>query len=86
MNKEEKIKALLVSMLKTLSDATTDVEIDNDTDCGTLHYPILRYMPSFEFTDDDIKLIKTLGEEMMEDFSMLTDIDNSVVSKTHYNE
>lgn len=72
MNKEEKIKALLVSMLRALSDATTDIETDNDTDCGTLHYPILRYMPSFEFTEEDINLIKALGKEEQEDFSILT--------------
>lgn len=73
MSKEEKIKALLISMLRTLSDATTDVETDNDTDCGTLYYPILRYIPSFEFTEDDINLIKALEEEELEDFSILTE-------------
>lgn len=71
-NKKEKAKRLLVSMLSTVADATTDMDT-NDTDCGTLHYPELRYMPTFEFEDDDILLIKELGEEANEDFSVLTE-------------
>lgn len=73
MSKEEKIKTLLVSILRTLADATVDIDID-DTDYGTLHYPVLRYIPTFEFDGDDIQLIKTLGEEGLEDFSTLTEI------------
>ena len=74
MSKEEKIKSLLISILRTLSDATNDMEIDKGTDCGTLYYPVLRYMPTFEFDDDDIQLIKTLERDELEDFSTLTEI------------
>ncbi|WP_455636825.1 hypothetical protein [Parabacteroides sp.] len=73
MSKEEKIKTLLVSMLRTLADATVNMDND-DTDCGILHYPVLRYTPTFEFNNDDIQLIKTLEEEELEDFSTLTNI------------
>lgn len=72
MNKEERIRRLLVSILETLANATVDIETEN-TDCGTLHFPVLRYTPIFEFSNDDIQLIKTLGEEELEDFSTLTE-------------
>lgn len=72
MKREERIKALLVSILETIAEATDGIAIDN-TDCGRLHFPILRYAPTFEFTDEDIHLIKSLGEEAMEDFSTLTE-------------
>lgn len=72
MNKEERIRRLLVSILETLANATVDIETEN-TDCGTLHFPVLRYTPIFEFSNDDIQLIKTLGEEELEDFSALTE-------------
>lgn len=58
-------------MLETISNATTMMENEN-TDCGTMHFPVLRYVPTFEFTDEDIHLIKSLGKEEMQDFSMLT--------------
>jgi len=73
MRKEKKIKSLLVSILRTLADATIDTETYN-TDCGILHHPIFHYMPVFEFDDDDIQLIKALGKEELEDFSTLTEI------------
>lgn len=73
MSKEERIKALLVSILETIADATVEMET-GEMDCGTLHFPVLRYEPTFEFSDEDIQLIKTLGEEELEDFSALTDI------------
>ena len=73
MSKEDKIRKLLVSMLQTLADATVDMDTD-ETDCGTIHYPVLKYTPTFELDDDDIQLIKTLGKEELEDFSTLTKI------------
>lgn len=73
MSKEDRIHALLVSMLRTVADATVDMETEN-MDCGTLHFPVLKYIPTFEFDDEDIQLIKTLGEEEQEDFSTLTEI------------
>ena len=72
MTREENIKTLLVSILGEIAEATESVEIES-ADCGILHFPILRYSPVFEFTDEDIKLIKSLGKEMMEDFSILTE-------------
>lgn len=72
MTKEERIKKLLVSLLETLANATVGMETE-DMDCGTLHFPVLRYTPTFEFSNDDIQLIKALGEEELEDFSTLTE-------------
>ena len=72
MKKEDKIKKLLVSILETIADATESVEIEN-ADCDILYFPILKYAPMFEFTDEDIQLIKELGKDSMEDFSILTD-------------
>lgn len=72
MKQKERIKTLLVSMLGTIVEAT-DIMESESTDCGIIHFPILRYAPTFEFTDEDIHLIKSLGEEAMEDFSTLTE-------------
>ncbi len=72
MTREENIKSLLVSILGEIAEATESVEIES-ADCGILYFPILRYSPVFEFTDEDIHLIKSLGEEMMEDLSTLTE-------------
>ena len=72
MTREERIKSLLVSVLETIADATESMEIES-ADCGILHFPILKYNPTFEFTDEDILLIQSLGEEEMMDFSMLTE-------------
>ena len=72
MKNKDKIERLLVSILEAIADATESVEVEN-TDCGVLHLPILKYAPVFEFTNEDIKLIRKLGDNNMEDFSMLTD-------------
>ena len=69
---KERVKKLLVSILGTLADATVDLDVE-DTDFGTMYYPVLRFIPTFEFTEDDIKLIRELGEEEMDDFSTLTE-------------
>lgn len=58
--------------METIAESTESVETEN-TDCEILHFPILRYFPTFEFTNEDISLIKSLGEEAMEDFSILTE-------------
>ena len=71
-SEEEKIKALLTYTLWAIADATESMETES-SDCGTLHSPVLRYFPVFSFSDEDIQLIKSLGEEMMEDFSTLTE-------------
>ena len=72
MRKEDKIEKFLVSILETIADATESVEVES-ADCGVLHFPMLKYAPVFEFTDEDIQLIKELGEDNLEDFSILTD-------------
>lgn len=72
MTREEHIKEILVSILRVIEEGTERVQIE-DTDCGKLYFPIMRYFLEFEFTDEDIQLIKSLGEEMGEDFSMLTE-------------
>jgi hypothetical protein len=71
MSKEEKIKHLLCGILREICDATdsTDlVEFD-----ATAYMPQFRYMPTFCFTEEDIEIIKDLSDEMLEDFSILTD-------------
>lgn len=68
--KDIDIKLLLISVLRVLSEATFDME-SYDTDCGILHSPNFRYMPIFEFSDEDIKIIKRLAKEEGEDFSTL---------------
>lgn len=72
MTREERIKTLFVSILGRIANATDIMEI-KDTDCGRLLLPVFGWCPSFEFTDEDIQLIKSLGEEMGEDFSILTE-------------
>ena len=72
MTREERIKNLLASVLETIADATESVELES-ADCGVLHFPILKHNPTFEYTDEDIMLIQSLGEEEMMDFSMLTE-------------
>lgn len=72
MRKEDKIEKLLVSILETIADATESVEVES-ADCGVLHFPMLKYAPVFEFTYEDIQLIKELGEDNLEDFSILID-------------
>ena len=73
MNKTEEIKALLVSLLGTLANATVYMEVE-ETDWGTLYCPILKYIPTFEFNKQDIRLIKSIAKEELEDFSTLTEI------------
>lgn len=73
MNKTEEIKALLASLLETLANATVDMEVE-ETDCGTLYCPILKYILTFEFSKQDIRLIKAIAKEELEDFSTLTEI------------
>lgn len=73
MSRTEEIKALLVSLLETLANATVDMEVE-ETDCGTLYYPVLKYIPTFEFSKNDIRLIKAIAKEELEDFSTLTKI------------
>lgn len=76
MSKEEKIKRLLCDILREVCDATDSTDFVEDVEFGTATYiPQFRYMPTFCFTEEDIEIIKDLSDEMLEDFSILTDID-----------
>ena len=72
MTKDDAIRNLFCRVLQAIDNATTEMEVDDDTEYGTLHYPIFRYTPTFDFTDEDIELIKWLAEEEGEAFDMLT--------------
>lgn len=74
MSKEEKIKQLLCGVLREICDATDSIDYVEDSDFdATAYIPQFRYMPTFCFTEEDIEIIKDLSDEMLEDFSMLTD-------------
>lgn len=62
----KRMKCLLLNLLETIADATNGASI-GDYDCGTIFTPQLRYEPSFELTEDDIKTIKELAENECED-------------------
>lgn len=74
MSKEEKIKQLLCGILREICDATDSTDFVEDVDFdATAYMPNFRYMPMFCFSEEDIEIIKDLSDEMLEDFSMLTD-------------
>lgn len=74
MSKEEKIKQLLCNILREICDATDSIDYVEDADFdATAYMPNFRYMPTFCFTEEDIEIIKDLSDEMLEDFSILTD-------------
>jgi hypothetical protein len=58
-----------VNILTEICDAATDIECDRDNDS---YVPELRYVPTFEFTAEDLAVIHRLEEEELQDFSMLT--------------
>lgn len=71
--KEQKDNAisLLGKILSSICEATDDIE-EVDTDLGLCVIPNFRYEPVFEFTEDDLKLIKSLQDsEGIYDFSQL---------------
>ena len=72
MKKNKAIRNLFCRVLSEIDAATTEMVVDDDTDCGTLHIPNMRYVPTIEFTDEDIELIKRLADEEGEAFDMLT--------------
>ena len=74
MNREYKIKQLLCGILRDICDATDSTDFV-EFDDATAYIPRLRYMPTFCFTEEDIEIIKDLSDEMLEDFSILTDIN-----------
>ena len=64
-------KSLLGKILNSICEATDDIE-EVDTDLGLCVIPNFRYEPVFEFTEDDLKLIKSLQDsEGIYDFSQL---------------
>lgn len=74
MSKEEKIKQLLCGVLREICDATDSIDYIEDSDFdATAYIPQFRYMPTFCFTEEDIEIIKDLSDEMLDDFSILTD-------------
>jgi len=58
---------LLCNLLQTICEAANGVE-EMETDAGTTRILSLRYEPTFEFFEDDVKIIKELAEEMGEEF------------------
>ena len=78
MTQEEKDEAisLLKTILNSICEATSYVE-EEDTDFGLCIIPNFKYEPVFEFTEDDIKIIKSLQEiDDIYDFSQLINIRN----------
>lgn len=68
----EKMEArcdILVDVLQTICDATTDIECYPDDDD---YIPVFRYEPQFEFSASDLAVIHGLEDEYLQDFSMLT--------------
>ncbi len=63
---------LLLNVLRTIAESTTEVETDPDTEAGTITIPVFRWQPQFEFDEEDIQTIKELSNEEGEDFSILT--------------
>jgi hypothetical protein len=73
MTQEQKDEAisLLRNILNSICESTIDIE-EEDTDSGWCIIPNFRYEPIFEFTEDDIKIIKSLQDSNdIYDFSQL---------------
>lgn len=69
--KQEEVISLLRNILTSICEATGDIE-EVETDLGLCVIPNFRYEPVFEFTEDDLKLIKSLQDsEGIYDFSQL---------------
>lgn len=76
MSKEEKIKQLLCDILDEITIHTDKIFRFGETESGNVTYmPMLRDIPMFVFTEEDIKLIRDLADELVENFSKLTDIN-----------
>lgn len=63
MTQEEKDEAIILlgNILSRICEATSDIE-EEDTDLGLCVMPNFRYEPVFEFTEDDLKIIKSLQD------------------------
>ena len=71
---------ILVDVLQTICDATTDVECYPDDDD---YIPVFRYEPQFEFSMKDLAIIHRLADECLQDFSSLTE---RVIKETTQND
>ena len=58
---------LLCNLLQTICEAANGVE-EIETDAGTARILSFRFEPTFEFYEDDVRIIKELAEEMDEEF------------------
>ncbi len=72
MNKSDKIENLLCRILEEICNSSLSSEPE-DSEFGLLFVPEFKYSPIFEFTEEDIQLIKELEEENDYDFSTLTE-------------
>lgn len=69
MKRDNQIENLLLRILEKISNAASGSCIE-DTDCGKLYIPeFRRYCPTFEFTKEDIALIRELENDSCVDFS-----------------
>lgn len=69
MTRNDKIENLLLRILEEISNAASGSCIE-DTDCGKLYIPeFRRYCPTFEFTKEDIAIIRELENDSCVDLS-----------------
>lgn len=63
--------SLLLSIIETIADAVEEMEVDENTEAGTISVPVFRYQPQFEFTEEDMRTIRDLAEEEGMDFTKI---------------
>lgn len=74
-DKTTRERELLVSLLETIAGAISEMEYSEEYDCGPLWTAELRFMPSFEFTKEEMETIKEVAEDEGMDFSMIVGDD-----------
>ena len=70
--KERELSELLCNVLETISCAVTNAEVIT-TEHGKTYCMNFRYVPTLEFTEDEMGLIKNLSDLTGRDFSTITD-------------
>ena len=70
MTQQEKEHNLLVRILSEICNAGVEFNYDDLDDCWVLD--TVRYSPPIMLNEDDIELIRQLGEQECEDFSPIT--------------
>lgn len=70
--KERELSELLCNVLETISCAVTNAEVIT-TEHGKTYCMNFRYVPTLEFTEDEMGLIKNLSALTGRDFSTITD-------------